>query len=1035
MAVKNNVISKYNVSTEDNITILKQYRVNGKEGNLSYLVYELEKKLNDNSVVRFYKASSFFRLNRVADSAKDNVAFMEIHTDIMRSLYKTKVNFVEIIANILNPEPIGLVFLYGVQSTGNSMEEAIRNCSADFEALLGAFIGTHRKNHIGPVDNQVMAFLQKSLNNQKYISVIKGIPQSNAGATRSQTAMKTPVKADEQLEQFLAGSDTIEFCLVLMATPINDTYLHHWLTKSLHEQSKWERQKQGTDSLNFSLSIPLSMSLSESTGTGTNRSANTSQGSSTSSSHSQGTSNSTSVSESTSNTTGGSSSESISNSQSQGTSQSTGTSETTGSSSSMGVSGSISIIPQVVQVSGSYTSGTSESIGTTTSQGTTESQSQSQSVSSGSSWSNSSSISESTSTGVSSSDSYGTGTSNSTGSSWGTSTSNSTSSAFSTGANVGFSFGKTYQWVDKEVEYICELLGEQNRRLKQMANGDGGFYVDMYIATNSYQNQSRLSSVAQTTWVNPNAQIDMLRLEIPDPATQRRLALHLQALSPCMEVVYNPKDNAGYYYKFASVLASSELAAYSHPPRISIGGLDSSTTDIPERFAVPTNRQNKEIMIGYVLAPSRYSYETALSKGNGYLTPYKYTIGNNEMHHAFISGASRSGKSVLATRAVYEMYMKGLWEDRKGNKKRKRVLILDPKGEWRKLASMIPEGKFNFYSIGKGHFHPLKMNIMRVPVGVDPNNYMSSFVDHFCSAYGLLQRAVAQITDVIYRLYEKADVFGHAEDPYWANEKSKDITLFDVYDELDKELKNSIATRNNHNAEAIQTYLTRLSAYTRKHSLESVMFCNKGGPSSDILLGEDELTVIEAFGLSDMAQRFFFTLFMDSVYQCALNNGPQGFYTNSYETVIVLEEANSFLIANGNDDAAGQASINKINTIIDKSASLGLFIWTITQKIASMPKSVIANSGIVFVGRTAQEEDFKVVNATLGFTDKLFSQELERFYPRMSVGMFIAKVSKGMDVQSQTPVLIQSEMIKAEVPSDSELDVILKQHEVARIVN
>jgi DNA helicase HerA-like ATPase len=466
-------------------------------------------------------------------------------------------------------------------------------------------------------------------------------------------------------------------------------------------------------------------------------------------------------------------------------------------------------------------------------------------------------------------------------------------------------------------------------------------------------------------------------------------------MSPCLEIEKEP-GGTGFYYKYSSILTSDELTAYTHPPRITIGGIDNSMEDVPP-LRVPTNCQNKEIFIGNIVNGEKYSFESANKYGNGYVTDIKFCIGNNEMHHAFIAGGSRSGKSVLAARAAIEMYKNAPYVNKKtGTKTHKRVFVLDPKGEWREMASLVPKGKFKFYSVGKPHFHPLPLNLLRVPIGVTPYQYYNLVIEHFCSAYGLLDRAIAQIGGVLYDLYEQNDVFGHDEDPNWANEHSKNITLTDVYDQIEKKLHEAEAKHNQHDAEALQTYLTRLDMYHREHSAEYIMFCNRGGDSCDILLGEDDFTVVESNGLSEKSQRFFFILFMNAIYESALSRGSTGFYNGSYETVIILEEANSILIASGSDDTSGQASINRFNQILDKSASLGLFIWTITQKISSMPESVIANSGIIFVGRIGQKKDHDVVNGVLGFNDKM-DFKVDKFYSRLAVGIFIGRVTKGMN--------------------------------------
>lgn len=1035
MATQKMVYNPYKGSVAEKVQIKKTIPVNDDFGNIKYIVYLLEKKLNDGSIVQFYKASSFFKLQRVSKETKENNKMMEIHTDIVRALYATNINFIQIIANILKPNPVGLVFLYGVQATGHSIEEAIRKCSGDFQALLKTYQGTHRTNHVGPCTKEDMQYVFKKLEEQKYISVVKGIPsrRKNSGENRN-ALVKADASTEEQIEQFLVAASETEFCLMLMATPVNKNYLIHWLTKSLDEESRWQRQKQGSTTLGMSVGIPMSISMNNSSGTSSNRGSGISsnQGVSGNQSQTQGTSKSgsDSVSESFSK----SDSHSESNSKSSSNSHSVSDGDSRSLSEGYSVNGNVNVW-KIGSVGGgvnrSASDGTTHSISDSTSESNSKSvsDSQSNSQSESRSYTNGWGTSESQSV----SNGWNTGSGQSANVSRGTTQSNST--GFSGGANFGFNMSKSYQWVDKTVEYICELLAMQNSRLKTMTDGDGGFFVDMYLSTDTEQNQKALEAVSQSTWVNPDSKIDVLRTETPDRASQKKLAMHMQAMSPCLEIVMDPDGGAGYYYKYSSVLCSSELASYCHPPRVSIGGLDNSMEDIPA-FSAPTNRQNKEIFIGNVITGERYSYEMACKyRGIGYMTEYKYTIGNDEMHHAFFSGASRSGKSVLASRAVLEMYTKAPYiNPLTGEKKRKRVLVLDPKGEWRQMASMIPKGKFKFYSVGKANFHPLKMNVLRVPKYVTPYNYYNLVVEHFCSAYGLMDRAVAQISSIIYDLYEKADVFGHEDDPFWANEHSKDITLEDVYKGIEAKLAEAQARRINHDAEALQTYLTRLDMYHRKHSNEYIMFCNRGGDSADILLGEDDFTVVESNGLSDASQRFFFILLMNSIYENALAQGPKGFYTNSYETVIVLEEANSILIAAGKDDTSGQKSINRFNQLIDKSASLGLFFWTITQKIASMPDSVIANSGIVFIGRTPQEQDIKVALATLGYDDRR-DLEVKRFIPRLTTGCFLVKISKGEKFENQTPTCIKSAMLKTVIPNDQELQILIKEHELEKILN
>ncbi len=1038
MAIQKMIYDPFNGAVSEKLEIVKQFPVNDSYGNVKYIVSLLKKKLNDGSVVQFYKASAFFRLQRVAKQSKENKKFMEVHTDIVRAMYSTNITIIMLIANILKPSPIGLAFLYGVQATGSSIDEAIRHCSANFESLKKTFQGTHRTAHIGPVDSETMLWVFKKLDEQQYVSVLKGIPSRRNATGETRNLMKSETSTEEQIEQFLVGASDVEFCLMMMATPVSQNYLINWLTKSLKVETKWQSQKQGTNSLGMSIGIPMSISMNNSTGTSSNRGSGLNSGVSTNEnqSHTIGTSKNGSESVSESSSLSNSNSKGTTNGTSENINVSDGTSEGKSHQEGTSISGGVNVVKLgQANVGGSTSDGVnsgknhSVSTGNGSSFSENESESQSKSISESKSYSNGWGSSESDAT------SKGWGTSEGKSSNVSKGTTQGSSTGIGGGLNFGFNISKTYQWVDKTVEYICECLTLQNSRLKAMTDGDGGFFVDMYISTDSHDNQKALQALSASTWINPESKIDVLRTEVPNRPDQKKLALHMKAMSPCMEIEREP-DGGGYYYKFASVLTSTEVASYCHPPRVSIGGLDNSMEDIPV-LRVPTDRQNKEIFIGNVITGERYSYEMACKhRGIGYMTDFKFTIGNDEMHHAFFSGASRSGKSVLASRAVIEMYNNAPYIDPlTGEKKRKRILVLDPKGEWRQMASLVPKGKFKFYSVGKTNFHPLKMNVMRVPKNITPYQYYNLLVEHFCSAYGLMDRAVAQISTAVYELYESNKVFGHEDDPNWANEHSKNITLEDVYDSLKKKLREAEARRNNHDAEALQTYLTRLSMYHLKHSNEYIMFCNRGGDSADILLGQDDFTVVESNGLSEASQRFFFILLMNSIYEHALAQGPKGFYTNSYETVIVLEEANSILIAAGTDDTSGQKSITRFNQIIDKAASLGLFFWTITQKIASMPDSVIANSGIVFIGRTPQEQDVKVALSALGFDTSFKDLEYKKFIPRLTTGVFIVKISKGEKFEAQTPTAIKAAMLKTTIPNDAELEILLQEHEMERLLN
>lgn len=1024
------------------------------------IVHKLAKELDDGSIVTYYKATKFFRLTRVSKQDSSNKQMTEEHSDIIRALHSKGINYVQIIANILetdNKEALGLLFYYGAQEIAPNEMEAIRNCEKSYEALLRIFQATHRTCHIDPPTYEEVHWVFKKLRDQKYVSVVKGIPAIKNTAGKSNNPFIALNNTSEQLEQFLTGLETKEYLFLLMCTPITQKSLRSWLDNSLKEATKWESQKQGSMSYNFSIGVPMSMALGRGTSSGqssnvghsTNESmgSNWSEGTSQGTSHSTGTSDSTSSSTSISDGTSTSESDSSGRSTSHGTSESNSQSESTswseGSSDNFGGSVGINAFGNL---GGSYGHGTSSSQGGGTSagftEGTSETQGQSGSHSSGTGTSHSEGTtsgeshgtSESRGTSEGTSESHGGSTTTGTGTSSGQGVSQGTS--HSRGQNMGlvpsFGMSKSYQWIDKEVEYICELLNFQNARLKSMTEGEGGFYVDCYISSNDATTKNAIETLVSTTWINPNSKIDVLHTLDLDRVEQAKLSLHMLALSPCLEMGTSPSGNR--FYKYASILESSELSAYSNPPRITLGGIENSMYDIP-RFRVPVNRQNKEIYIGHIMNGESYNIDQARKYGDGYVTDYKYCIGTDELHHAIFNGQSGSGKTVLTTRAVCGLYNNSFTTDNlTGEKKRHRILILDPKGEWRMMGQVIEKGKFRFYSINDPYFHPLRMNVLRVPKYIRASDYYNMIVEMFTSAYGLLDRAVAQIGSIIYDLYDKAGAFDNDYDVTRAHEKTKDITLEDVCKKLEEQKEISLQKRDNHNVEALTTYLTRLDAYRKPKSKEYIMFCNRGGMSCDEVLGKDDVTVIESNGLNKSAQSFFFTLLISSIFKYAQGLGSKGFYGKSdqYETFIVLEEANTVLVGAGDKDASAQLGIKRFSEVLDQGRSYGLFIWTITQTVSQMPISVLANSGLIFGGQSKNEKDMVAIIKALGRDPVRMDINITRFMPKMPVGVFICKISKGQSALEQEPVLVKVDPLKIEIPDNDELDVIIDENDLHR---
>ena len=83
---------------------------------LKYLCYEIEvMNPETGEKERVYKALKFARVIRLPKSAKQSKSLMDMQSQILSGVWEMGCNLVTIIANIIDPVPLGLLFLYGVQ--------------------------------------------------------------------------------------------------------------------------------------------------------------------------------------------------------------------------------------------------------------------------------------------------------------------------------------------------------------------------------------------------------------------------------------------------------------------------------------------------------------------------------------------------------------------------------------------------------------------------------------------------------------------------------------------------------------------------------------------------------------------------------------------------------------------------------------------------------------------------------------------------------------------------------------------------------
>lgn len=1217
---------------------------------LKNIIYEVEMLDRTGELRHFYKVIKLLRIIRLPKSAKQSQSFMDIHSQVLSGIWEQGINFITIIANMIEPIPLGLLFLYGVQGIAEDLEDAKRIADNDFAALCGLLQGSYRQMEFRPLNYDEIEWLREKMYSMKYLSVVRGLPKPRKGGTdfgiKGFGGTDPDPESQDTTEEFVAGMADKEYVIMVLSTPVEERVLREWLTQTAKEMTRWNSQMQGSASINFGISIPMmymanlgassgwshgysdaenvgyakthsegqsftesfstshggsqstSIGVSHSQSQGVSISQNASEshgisegvsighgksvGESMSISHTEGQNASVSVSHTEGTSYSYSEGENVGYSHSKGISESVGTSQTHTSGSSVtqtdsvntthgltnsrsqtltqnqsysrqdgygsswgrsqstshSTSGGFSVsvpggvfsgnrgVSDTNSVSSDYSNNVSHSVGQTTGRSVANAQSQSESFSNSvghslgktqsvsdsiginesrginESWSDSYGESRSQSWGASTSDSItntrgvsvsdgwtkgisqsesievsrsqsssqsvsrgysvgenagvsqginvsqsqtsswsvtrgfskGQSVSDSVSNSWGRTqgvsfgSSGSISQATSATMGVGpsISFSKSFQWLDIEVQNIVTLLQFQNDRLMKALNGNGAFFTDVYIATPNEEAKSAAQALAKSAWFDKSAFVCPLQVMNLTEEEQSHLLYHFNAFSADTTMEGIPGKIGSY--KYSTILLPEEQAAFTHPPRISEGGVFADVLDVP-KFAVPSMRKG-EIYMGKILSGERWTQRW------GYVTPFDYRISSDEIMHAVFTGESRSGKTVAATRFIAELANKV----RRKNGKRMRIVCMDPKQDWRILAKFIEPERFSFYSLGNPEFLPINLNVCKIPHNVYPQQWIDGIIEIYCRAYGLGERGKSVLAESFYELYEEAGVFV----PNWkevAPERSKQVTLPKVYErmkqkkiDLEDPRKSGKGRIGNDVRDAYSRVLDRLQVFGRPFSIEAQLFGREDGMGIDDLIGKDDVVVLESYGLETTFKNFIFGCITSGFFKYAQAHEGGFLAPDQYETVLVIEEANEVLTG---QDTSTQSNVSPLpgqsefEKILDQAAGLGLFIVSITQKIADMPSSVVANSGLIFAGKISRQEDVSTVIRKIGREERYDDRDLVKWFPRAPIGWFVCRSSRNYDFKESEPVLVKIEPLDVKPPTNEELLHIMALKEAA----
>lgn len=212
----------------------------------------------------FYKAARFVRVTRVPRFVRQQKSVaLNAQRDVLSALRERGCLFVNLVAN--SPD-LPLVFAYGVQATGRTLEEAQGKVDESFEVLLAQLDGTFQQLEYEPLkvaDGERLAQYQQQWRN---LAVARGRPMPASGKASNTSLLdgnRTDVEsASHALDAFIRGMSDRSFMLSLVTTPISPgdmTLAWRNLTKKLGEVRS---QQHGQRAFTAGVALPIGFGAS-----------------------------------------------------------------------------------------------------------------------------------------------------------------------------------------------------------------------------------------------------------------------------------------------------------------------------------------------------------------------------------------------------------------------------------------------------------------------------------------------------------------------------------------------------------------------------------------------------------------------------------------------------------------------------------------------------------------------------------------------------------------------------------------------------
>lgn len=263
----------------DLLDIVRQWREYAPDATVRYFCYELA-QLNPgaSAVDRYFKAVRLIRLTRVPRYLRQH-ATTEQFRDLLAGLREKQVLFLNIVAK--SPQ-LPLVFAYGVQGVGETIEEARTAADEAYAALTFSLDGTYQQLEYQPLSADEGETLARYQTQWRHIAVARGRPMpSNAGIGASAVldGNRTDVQqVNDAIASFVRGMGDKSFMLSLVTVPLTPEDMSHAWRNIAMKLSAVRSDQQGSRSLGASFALPLGLGASLMDGSGSTHGLTGTQG-------------------------------------------------------------------------------------------------------------------------------------------------------------------------------------------------------------------------------------------------------------------------------------------------------------------------------------------------------------------------------------------------------------------------------------------------------------------------------------------------------------------------------------------------------------------------------------------------------------------------------------------------------------------------------------------------------------------------------------------------------------------------------------